>query len=155
MIDVYSVGLICASACAPLGASRDEIDAAMAEVIAQMSVISEVSGRSYDGVSVHGGEKDRAPARPVEKPMVDYWRDRYNRAGGPRTRRLVLTEAKEALELARRMPIPKGQEPEYGSPQWKRYIAESVEDTGALATRFNCTRRYINMIRRAYRKDAA
>lgn len=127
----------------------DLVDRQMTEVLGQMSVISEVAGRAYDDITVHGGEKDRMP-HLAEKPLVDYWRDRYNGASGHITRQLVLSEAREALELARRAPIPAGQEPEYGSPQWKRFIAESSVDAGELARRFNVTRRYINMIRQQY-----
>lgn len=67
----------------------------------------------------------------------------------------IRRELEETIEAWHRTPIPAGQEPEYGSAQWKRYIAESQEDSGSLATRFNVTRRYINKIRQQYRKMAA
>lgn len=60
------------------------------------------------------------------------------------------SEVEAAVEAWRRAPLPGGQEPEYGSPQWKRWIAESNEDAGRLADRFNLTRRRINQIRQEY-----
>jgi hypothetical protein len=85
----------------------------------------------------------------------EYFVRRLRRCHTERAITELLTEALATLEAWQRAPIPKGQEPEYGSPQWKRYIAESTEDAGALATRFHCTRRYINLIRQAYRQEAA
>ena len=89
-----------------------------------------------------------------------YWR-RLAKCYTHRAITELLSEALATLDAWQRTPIPKGKEPEYGSPQWKRYIAESDEDAGVLASRYwnpttqkNVTRRYINMIRKQYR-DAA
>jgi hypothetical protein len=122
----------------------------MRQILAEMSVISEQHARSYDGISVHGGEKDRAPKPLSEKPMVDYWRDRYNGAHREDSKRAVIQEAVEALQRAKLQPIVLGQPPKRGEPLWKRYIAETDEDIGQLAREFNVTRRYILMIRQQY-----
>lgn len=68
--------------------------------------------------------------------------------------RRLLKEAEDALDAWQRTPIPMGQEPEYGSPQWKFYVAQSSEDAGRLAARFNVSRRYINKVRRQYSSKA-
>ena len=75
----------------------------------------------------------------------------------PSTQRIkeLLAEARAVLEAWQRQPIPGGQEPEYGSPQWKRYVANSPLDAGVLASRFNLTRQRIYQLRKEYREDAA
>jgi hypothetical protein len=85
---------------------------------------------------------------------ADYFRRCLARCRTERAITELLIEAKATIEAWMHTPIPPGQEPEYGSPQWKRWIAESSEDAGTLARRFNCTRQYIYQIRRGYR-DAA
>jgi hypothetical protein len=134
--------------------TTDHIAAQMAQVLAEMSVISEQHAHVYDSARIHGGEHDRSPKPLSDRPLVDFYRESFNRAQSQAARARVLQEAREALELARRTPLPAGQEPEYGSPQWKRWIADSDEDVGKLATRWHVTRRYINMVRASYR-DAA
>ncbi len=62
----------------------------------------------------------------------------------------LVTEARETLEAWHRQPMPRGVEPEFGSPQWKRWIAESSLNGGELARKFNVTRQYIYKIRRGY-----
>jgi hypothetical protein len=137
----------------------DHIEAQMAQVLAEMSVISEQHAHVYDSARIHGGEHDRSPKPLSDRPLVDFYRESFNRAQSHAARARVLQEAREALELARKTPLPVGQEPEVGSPQWKRYIAESDEDAGVLARRFwsprtekHVTRRYINMVRQQYRE---
>jgi hypothetical protein len=67
--------------------------------------------------------------------------------------RQILKDAKDALRAAKRQPPAK--EPPFGSPQWKRHIAESKDGHGTLATRFGCSRAYIQEIRRKYRVEEA
>ena len=131
----------------------DLLDQMMTVILARMSVISEQRAQSFEGIRVNGGDKARVPHLD-EMPLIDYYRDCYQRALGYHSRRGVVIDAYAALKNARRAPIPSGQEPEYGSPQWKRYIAESREDAGVLAARFSVTRRYINMVRCDYREAA-
>lgn len=64
---------------------------------------------------------------------------------------LLAVEAEETLAAWRRMPIPAGQPPEFGSPQWKRWVAESPLDGGELSRMFSVTRQYIYLIRKQYR----
>jgi hypothetical protein len=72
---------------------------------------------------------------------------------GQRLNRLA-EQAEESWTAVARTPIPAGDEPAYGSPQWKRYVAESVETDAALAWKFHVTKQYISQIRKAYRQAA-
>lgn len=137
--------------------------------------MSRDTSESIGGRRPTGGDREPKPFRPksgapekewddweeeladweacYQRRTPDYFRREAERRGVGALEALVV-EARETLEAWRRTPIPAGQEPAYGSAQWKRYIADSKEDAGVLATRFSCTRRYINMVRRQYR-DAA
>lgn len=128
------------------------LDVLMSQILARMSVISEQRGRTYDGISVNGGERSYVPSPLIEKPMVDWWRESYQRATTPHRQRELVSDALQALKLARRAPLPVGMEPEYGSPQWKRFVADSTEEAVSLARRFHVSKRYINQVRAAYRR---
>lgn len=131
----------------------DLLDVLMGEVLAKMSVISEQQAHSYDIASVHGGERDNLPAPLIDKPLIAFYRDHYNRAESRAVRRRVLLEAVEALKIARRMPL--GAEPQSTSdPRWKRWVAETDTPVADIVRRFSVTRQYVHRIRRAYR-DAA
>lgn len=114
--------------------------------------------------SQKGGDSSIPRGSDVEHPdrhdplELDAWRTSYHRrtigyflvqleerGESP----VILAEIRETTKAWRVMQVPKGQPPDYGTAQWKRYIFESKEDSGVLATRFNCTRRYINMVRQA------
>lgn len=91
-----------------------------------------------------------------------YFKNQLERCETEYRLRLLVDEARETLEAWRRTPIPQGQEPQPGDPQWKRYIAESKESAESLAARFwnPATRkpygkRYINKIRQEYRERRA
>lgn len=83
---------------------------------------------------------------------VRYFRRRLERCVSDGELRQIRLELEETIAAWSRTPIPLGQEPEFGSAQWKRYVAESPADAGTLATRFFCTRRYINKVRQAMRE---
>jgi hypothetical protein len=121
----------------------------MYAVLAQMSVISEQRGRSYDGVSVHGGDKDRVPHLD-EKPMVDYYRGRWDGCTSYAGRRQVVLDAVAALKLARKMQLPAGQPPTPDNPLWKGWVAESTLPTAELVRLFGMNRAYIKRIRADY-----
>ena len=96
-----------------------------------------------------------------QRKTVDYFLRRLDGCYTPQAVETLLREARATLEAWQRTPIPLGQEPEYGSPQWKRYIAESSEDAGTLASRYwnprtgrQITRQYIHKIRKQYRVSA-
>lgn len=86
---------------------------------------------------------------------VSYFQSRIERAVSEGDLRRICGEIEETIKSWRVMPIPPGQPPALGDAQWKRWVAESREDPGVLATRFSVTRRYINKIRQAWREEAA
>jgi hypothetical protein len=101
------------------------------------------------------GEHPSAPewaafAESYHRRTVSYFRRQI--AGCRTVARLV--EIREEIDSAigcwRRMPLPAGQEPEYGSPQWKRWVAESDLSHGEIARRFMVSRSYIQKVRREY-----
>lgn len=59
-------------------------------------------------------------------------------------------DAHDAVDAWKRTLIPEGQPPEYGTPQWKRWVAHSPLGTGELARRFSVSRQYILRIKRDY-----
>lgn len=178
------------------------------QAIAELSLISHVSGTSYDAKLAHdttddiGGKrppgsdqefKPRAPKAPREPhehadedewriydqelagwriemeaydEELESWRACYQRKTPDYFRRelekcdaderliALRDECRGVVQAWRRAPLPSGQEPEYGSPQWKRWVGESREDAGDLARRFGLTRRRINQIRHEYRVAA-
>ena len=92
--------------------------------------------------------------RPEDQRVLrsaSHFRDQLARGRAPSR---VLLEARASLEAWRRMPPPSS-EPEYGSQQWKRWVAESPLSHKELARKFNCSRGYIAQIRRQYRGDEA
>lgn len=135
-------------------ATRDLLDALMCEVLAKMSVISEQKAHDYEKSRVMGGDHNGAPAPLIDKPLADYYRDRFANAYSWASRRAVVLDAVKALEVARRMPLVDGQEPDMAHPQWKRFIAESPLDGGTLARRFGVSRQYIFEVRKAWRNAA-
>ena len=62
----------------------------------------------------------------------------------------LLSEARKTLDAWERTPIPDGQEPEFGSPQWKRWVAESPLPHIEIARKFNVSRQYVFKIRQGY-----
>ena len=82
---------------------------------------------------------------------VAYFKARLGRAVSDGELRQIRLEIEETIAAWRKMPIPEGQPPALGDPQWKPWIGQSTEDAGVLATRFSVTRRYINKIRQEYR----
>lgn len=87
-----------------------------------------------------------------QRRTPEYFRRRLERCHSDAALQALVVEARETLEAWKRTPIPAGQEPEFGSPQWKRYIGESREAAEVLANRFFCTPRYIRKVRKAQRE---
>jgi hypothetical protein len=148
--------------------------AALRQAVAELSLISHVTAVNYDakaprdtsedigGRRPPGGDREHPNRKDVDE-MVSYNASYHRRTVHyfvvqvercETVERLIALrdEALSTLESWRRQPIPEGQEPEYGSPQWKRFVAESREDAGELARRFGVSRRYINRIRAEYRR---
>jgi len=136
------------------------------QAIAKVSLLSQVPAASLE-TAAKSTDDDIGGRRPsggiankddfqigYALKSAEYFRRRLARARTPRAITELLSEAEATLEAWKRAPIPEGQPPEFGSPQWKRWIAESPLDGGELARTFSVTRQYIHQIRTQYR-DAA
>lgn len=66
----------------------------------------------------------------------------------------ILADAKAALAAHRRQPAPKDR-PDYGSPQWKRWVAESDLPAHEIARIYNMPRSNVERVRQAYRAASA
>jgi len=86
-----------------------------------------------------------------QRRTAEYFARQLERCESEYRLKMLVAEARETLEAWRRQPIPPGQPPEYGSPQWKRWIGESNKDAGELARLFGLTRQRIYQIRKGYR----
>jgi hypothetical protein len=142
-------------------------------VLAELDLVSHVpaaqsieGGRSAEG-DIGGNrppggvdrKEDRQPSDPkrnADKPerllrSADHFMRRIAKARSEHTLGLILEDAEASLDAWKRQPAPdKSNEPKYGTPQWKRYIAESAEKPNVLAKRFGVTRQYIEKVRREY-----
>jgi hypothetical protein len=133
-------------------------------VLARLELVSHVSAVNYEssgrdacesigGKCPPGGIR-RADDKEHDYPQksVEHFRRRIVRATSSRVLEAILTDARRALEAARRQPAPdKKTEPKVGDPGWKRYVAESDEKANELAARFGYSRAYIEEVRRKYR----
>lgn len=130
------------------------LDAEMIQLLAEMSVISEQRAHAYDAVQVHGGEKSHGLGPLSDKPMVDYWRDRYNGTTRITVRQTIVAEAREALDNARRMPTSRERPASMADPQWKRWVAESTATLATIAGWYSCSPQYVHEVRVKYRSVA-
>lgn len=119
------------------------------------------------GKSVHDSTDDIGGKRPTggidrrddREPdsilkSADYFRRKRTRCRSDNDIDRLITEITAVLDAWRRMPVPPGQPPAPGDPQWKRWVAESKKDAGELARLFNISRQRVHQIRKQYR-DAA
>lgn len=135
------------------------------QVLAELELVSHVSAArpgssGRDTSDDIGGNRppggiDRGDDREPEHPQksVEHFRRCLRRARTDGQLEAVLIDARDALAAWRRQPAPSG-EPEYGSPQWKRWVAESELAPVEIARKYNVSRQYVHAIQRAYR-DAA
>lgn len=134
------------------------------QVIAELELVSHVSSPepresfSRDASESIGGRRPGLPSfvlaiddREVDYPQksAEHFRRRARRAYSEATLGLLLKEASAALVACRRQPPET--EPRFGSPQWKRFVAESNLSLGDLARKFGCSRSYIKEVRDKYR----
>lgn len=102
---------------------------------------------------VHGSrDKGGRPAGESEPPYEEFVR-RWERAFSHSSRLAIVEEAERDLT---NWKITKGSdEPEYGSVQWKRMIANSDKTPTELARLHSVSRQSIYTYIQQYRKDAA
>jgi hypothetical protein len=135
------------------------------QALAELELISQVnamnlapSGRDA-GEDIGGkrppGGVDYQGDRELDYPQksIEHFRRRLRRIRATWQLELLLEDARSSLAAARRQPAPTG-EPEYGTPQWKRWVAESPLPSVEIARKYNVSRQYICRLRLLYR-DAA
>jgi len=133
----------------------------LGQVLAELEMCSHVSAVNLEPSSRDAGEdiggkrppggidrkEDHQPRESGERILrsADYFRRQLKRG---RPEGFVLADAEAALNAWRYQPMPR--EPEYGSPQWKRWVAESPLSHGEIARKFNCKRAYVQQVRKVY-----
>lgn len=143
-----------------------DLDKQLRTVLARLELVSQVPaalpGNSSRSAEDPGGKRpaggiDRKDDREPDHPQksVEHFRRRAGRIHSVPALESLIADAESALGAWRRQPAPtKKDEPEYGTPQWKRYVGESKESLGELARRFGVSRAYIQQIRKAYTEAA-
>lgn len=131
-------------------------------MLAELEMLSQVSAAST-GSSTPSTDDDIGGRRPsggidrrddkdvnVGLKSADHFRVRFERCHSDRMYMVILDEAREVVSSWKRTPIPPGDLPAYGSPQWKRWVAETNGriSHGEIARRFNVTRQYVIKLRR-------
>jgi hypothetical protein len=145
------------------------VEQQLRQVLAELELVSHVSavnlessggdhGEDIGGRRPPGGidRRDDLPdnhERHHPQKSVDHFRRRLARARSDESRTLILGEAKDALTAWKRQPALTG-EPEYGTPQWKRWVAESDLSSSKIADKYGVSGQYVRKIRAEYR-DAA
>ena len=153
---------------------RKAVYGELAQVLAELELRSHVSAVNLEPSTKDVGEGDdvgghRPPGgvdrrednyRPPSGDETDnervlrsaaHFRQQLARGRDPER---ILAEAKESLAAWLRMPAPNN-EPDYGSPQWKRWVAESPLTAKEIADKYGVKKRYINRVRADYREKAA
>ena len=140
-----------------------EVREELTRTIMRLALVSHVSAMSLEP-STRSSDEDIGGKRPPGGPdwqgdrqpeyrqkTALYFVRRLRRCHTDQGLSELLEEAQRALWDWQHTPIPPGQPPALGDPQWKLWIGQSTEDAGVLATRFSVTRRYINKVRQQYR----
>lgn len=137
----------------------------LAQLLAELELVSHVSAARAGSSSRDEGEDvggrrppggidrgdDREPMHPQKS--VEHFQRRLRRARTNAHLSAILEDAQRALEAWKRQPAPSG-EPEYGTPQWKRWVAESSLSSSEIARKFSVSGQYIRRIRSLYREAA-
>lgn len=120
-------------------------DRRMAQVVAEMTVISE-AGAAQLGDLIHGGEKNQAPKGPRESMAEEHARA-YEAAPGPVSRREALREAEDALIRARLSPrrqfVP-------GTLEWRVAIARAEGSIEEVSIVYGCSRSTVYRLREQF-----
>lgn len=145
---------------------RQVLTGELAQVLAELELVSHVSAARPGSSSRDEGEDiggrrppggiDRGDDREREhlQKSAEHFRRRLARARTNEHVETILADARTALAAWRRQPAPTG-EPEYGTPQWKRWVAESELSSSEIARKYCVSGQYIRRIRALYRGAAA
>jgi hypothetical protein len=154
--------------------SFERARAQLQQVVVELTMVSHAPTPKYDkaggpdqgddigGRRPPGSNREHPRKRDVQefqdflacyqRRTPEYFRSQARRCRTVQQLEALVVEARGVVEAWRRMPIPQGQEPEYGTPQWKRFVAESSLSHAELARRFHVTPSYIAKVRRAMRE---
>jgi hypothetical protein len=119
-----------------------ELDRLMAQLIAEMSVTSEVRASHMTGDMIHGGNPDRSPRGP-SRGMADEYRDRYNNAHKEESKKAVYDDAKRelmGLRLGKRHAVR-------GTWEWKLAIGSDTRPAASVAYTYDCSLQYVYRLR--------
>lgn len=137
------------------------------QVLAELEMVSQVSAAatgssSRDESESIGGRRppggiirkdDRQDTFPQKS--VDHFRRRLAHARTDRHLQAILEDAQTALVAWKRQPPEQpGDEPQYGTPGWKRWVGECDLSHGEIARKYNLSRAYVRKIRDQYREAA-
>lgn len=148
----------------------ESVERRLRQVLAELELVShvpavnldpltrETSGEGIGGKRPPGGIDRRDDRRDDDdhhhpQKSVDHFRRRLAHARTDEQRALILTDAEAALAAWKRQPAA-STEPAYGSPQWKRWVAESKLSHQQVADKFGISRSYVAKVRKQYREAA-
>jgi hypothetical protein len=128
----------------------DDLDQAMQDVLLAMTMLSYGSTSAWDS---NGGTQGKPGSRIlvlVDRPLADVYRERWENANGPTSRRQILEEARRELDQWRgwlRRDVPAGETPEQ---EERRLLQEGKGfDPNAVAQRFRTSATRVRRLRRA------
>lgn len=140
--------------CRPVGQHAgghvsDDLDQAMQDVLLAMTMLSNGTTQAWDKSGSQGKPGSRILVL-VEKPIADVYRERWENANGPTSRRAILEEARRELDQWRgwlRRDVPAGETPEQ---EERRLLQEGKGfDPNAVAQRFRTSATRVRRLRRA------
>ena len=83
----------------------------------------------------------------------EFYQREIDRAQSDWRRKRIIEEIKADTQSWLRAPMPIDEPLSLADPQWKRWIAASKLNNGDLARKYNVTRQYISLVRRAYARE--
>lgn len=138
----------------------------LAQVLAELELVSHVPAVNLDPLPPKtadekpGGKKPRGGVdrkddqeRGYALKSASHFRRRLAGAHSDKALEAILADAKKALAAHRRQPPPPDR-PEYGSPQFKRWVSESELSAAKIGSLYNVSRQRIERIRAAYGEPA-
>lgn len=145
------------------------LDHEIAQVLAKLSICSEVSAANMDSSSRDSGEDiggkrppggiDHKGNREREWPLKDvsHFRRRLECAHSEAALQAILVDAERALEAWQQLPRWKRgeQEPDRKTLRWKRMIADSYETAEKLSKRHEISIRMVRYYREQYGENIA
>jgi hypothetical protein len=142
-----------------------DLDHEIANVLAKLSICSEVSAANMDSSSRDSGEDiggkrppggiDHEGNRERDWPLKDvsHFRRRMDRAHSEAALQAILHDAEAALRAWQRQPADR--DPALADPQWKRWVGETKLTSREIAAKYSISRQYVHRIKVAYQMEVA